>query len=91
MRVVVPLPLFACGIVKSEQHGLLDPESRARHTELFDASRREVADRTHRRMWFAGFPVGGTDERHSHPALAQVCEDSAMEDLVVWVGQDDEE
>ena len=90
VRVVVPLPLLARGIVKSEQHGLLDAELRARQPELFDASRPEVADRTDRRMWFASFTVGGTDERHAHPAFAEVGEDAAVEDLVVWMGQDDE-
>ena len=91
VRVVVPLPLLARRVVKPEQHGLLDAEPRARQPELLDAQRTKVVDRTHRRMRFAGFTVGGTGERHAHPTFAEVREDAAVEDLVVRMGQNDQQ
>jgi hypothetical protein len=91
MRVVVPLPLLACRVVKSEQQGLLNAEPRARQPELLDTQRTKVVDWTHGRVRFAGFTVGGTGERHAHPTFTEVREDAAVEDLVVRMGQYDQE
>ena len=91
VRVVVPLPLLARRVVESEQHRLLDAEPRAGQPELLDTQRTQVVDRTHRRMRFAGFAVRGTDERDAHPTFAEVREHAAVEDLVVRMGQDDQE
>lgn len=87
--VVVPLSLLARRVVKSEQQGFLDAESRARQPELFDTQGTQVVDRTHRRMRLASFTVGGTSERHAHPTFAEVREHAAVEDLVGGMGQYD--
>ena len=91
VRVVVPLPLLACRVVKPEQQWLFDAEPRAGQPELLDTQRTKIVDRTHRRMRFADLTVGGTGERYAHPTFAQVREDAAVEDLVVGMGQYDQE
>ena len=91
MRIVVTLPLFARRIVEPQQHRFLDPEPCARAPELLDAQRTEVVNGADRRMRFSGFAVGGADERDARPAIAQVREHAAVEDLVVGMSQRDEE
>lgn len=65
--------------------------SRARQPELFDTQRTQVVNRTHRRMRLARFTIGGTGERHAHPTFAEVREHAAVKDLVVGMGQYDQE
>ena len=67
------------------------PSRAAGQAELLDAQRTQVVDRPHRRMRFAGFTVGGAGERHAHPTFAEVREHAAVEDLVVGMGQYDQE
>jgi hypothetical protein len=91
MRIVVALPLFARRIVEPQQHRFLDPEPCARAPQLLDAQRTKVVNGADRRMGFSGFAVGRADERDARPAIAQVREHAAVEDLVVGVSQRNEE
>ena len=91
VRVVAPLPLFSCRVVKPEQHRLLDAEPCARQLELFDAQRAKVVDRTDGWMRLAGLSVGGAGKRDAHSPFAEVREHAAVEDLVVGMREDDQE
>jgi hypothetical protein len=89
--VIVPLTLFPRRIVKTKQHRRLQSEPLARQLQLLDPKRAKVFNRTNRRMRPSGLTVGGTDQRHAYAAFAEVSEDAAMKDLVIGMGQDDQE
>jgi hypothetical protein len=77
--------------VEAEEHGRLDAETVAGQPQLFDAQRAEVVHRPDGWMRLACLAVGGTDERDADALLTQVHQYAAMEDLVVWMREDDEQ
>jgi hypothetical protein len=91
VRIVAPLMVLPPRIVKAEQHRRLQSEPFARELQLLHAKRAEIFDWTHGGMRFAGAAIGGADKRHADAAFAQVSEDAAVKNLIVWMGQYDEE
>jgi hypothetical protein len=90
MRVVVPLAFLARRVVKPQEHRFLDAEAAARLPEFLDPQRTKVVDRADRWMRLAGFAVSGADERDAYSAFAETGEYSAVENLIVWMGQHDQ-
>src|SRR3954471_13367111 len=86
----MPLALFPSRVVEPEEPGWIDPESRARELELFDAHGAQILDGPDRRMRPAGFAIRGARQRDSHATFAEVGEHTAVENLIVGMGQHDE-
>jgi hypothetical protein len=87
----LPLALTARGVVEPEKHWRIDAKPLTRQSQLLGAQRPEVVNGSDRWMRLAGLAVGRADERHANPLLTEVHQHAAMEDLVVWVREDDEQ